>query len=193
MIKVVAKVSGPLDRVIGCLRRFDTWQEWMPQVVQCRLLEEDEKHAVVELHSTVGMSMKQLLEFDLAGQHAFRFKQRSGRLNRFEGEWRFLTPPDGAGTTIAASVEIDAGFFVPQAMVHSSYTTYFRKVMAAVEKRLGPAAAPAPAAPAARRRVRRLFRIVRTSAGLVIQSRGQTIPLSAASLREILDRLGVSA
>lgn len=189
MIKVVAKVNGPIDRVIGCLRQFDTWQEWMPQVVRCRLVEEDERHAVIELHSTIGMSMKQLLEFDLAGVGAFRFKQRSGRLNRFEGEWRFLTPPDGAGTTIAASVEIDAGFFVPHAMVHTAYTSYFRKVMGAVEKRLGPGAPAVPTAAPVRLRVRRLFRIVQTPAGLALQSRGQTVPLTPAALGEMLGRL----
>jgi ribosome-associated toxin RatA of RatAB toxin-antitoxin module len=104
-----AIIDAPPDVVRQVFVDFARWPEWMPGVQEVAILEASEDHAVLDVrHHQFGQTfhIKQRCWIESDG---LRQSQISGKFKAWEARWRFVTPPEGEGTTVSCEMQLDPG------------------------------------------------------------------------------------
>ena len=104
-----ASIDAPAEVVRQVFIDFVRWPEWMPGVQEVTILEATEDQAVLDvLHHQFGQSfhIKQRCRIESDG---LRQSQIKGKFRSWESRWRFVTPPEGEGTTVSCEMQLDPG------------------------------------------------------------------------------------
>jgi ribosome-associated toxin RatA of RatAB toxin-antitoxin module len=104
-----ASIDAPAEVVRQVFVDFVRWPEWMPGVQEVTVLEADEHQAVIDVrHHQFGQNfnIKQRCRIEADG---LRQSQISGKFKSWESRWRFVTPPEGKGTTVSCEMQLDPG------------------------------------------------------------------------------------
>lgn len=104
-----AIIDVPPDIVRQVFVDFVRWPEWMPGVQEVTILEASDDQAVLDvLHHQFGQTfhIKQRCWIESDG---LRQSQISGKFKTWEARWRFVTPPEGEGTTVSCEMQLDPG------------------------------------------------------------------------------------
>lgn len=138
MIKKMTSMAVPVDSVQEVFKEIEAWPQWMPAIRHIRVLEKTESAAQIEVRSVMlGMEFDQTMNFRILGRRIVQ-KQIAGRFKKWEADWRFLPSPDGAGTTLSMSLDMDFGFlgmFVPRRTVANEVNEWFNELAARAEAR----------------------------------------------------------
>jgi ribosome-associated toxin RatA of RatAB toxin-antitoxin module len=135
MIKKFASINAHNKAVKKIFMDIDTWTEWMPGLKQLKILERKGEVALVEVtQAHMGKQITQRLELHLS-ENSMKQRQISGWFRKWEGERKFLQTPDGVGTAVSVSMEIDAGMFVPKFLIFDAFTDIFNKLIKKAEER----------------------------------------------------------
>ena len=109
MMRRFGSVDAPAEMVRQVFVDFVRWPEWMPGVQEVTILEAADDHAVLDvLHRQFGQTfhIKQRCRIEPDG---LRQSQISGKFKSWESRWRFVTPPEGSGTTVSCEMQLDPG------------------------------------------------------------------------------------
>jgi hypothetical protein len=91
-------------------------------VAEAAIIERTEKRFEVQVEGRyMGRRMHGHIEC-IIEPHGMVQRQVSGWLKKWDTHWRFLTPPDGRGTTLACEVDLDLGMvgvLTPSRMIHA--------------------------------------------------------------------------
>jgi ribosome-associated toxin RatA of RatAB toxin-antitoxin module len=135
MIKKFASINSHVKSVKKVFFEIESWTEWMPGLKQLKILERKGEAALVEItQAHMGKQITQKLELHLS-ENSLKQRQISGWFRKWEGEWKFLQTPDGIGTAVSVSMEIDAGMFVPKFLIFDAFTDIFNKLIKKAEER----------------------------------------------------------
>lgn len=104
-----ASIDAPEELVMAVFADFIRWPEWMPGVQEVTVLEAGENYAVLDVgHQQFGQTfhIKQRCRIEPDGLSQ---SQISGKFRSWESRWRFVTPPEGEGTTVSCEMKLDPG------------------------------------------------------------------------------------
>lgn len=102
-------IDAPEEVVRQVFFDFVRWPEWMPGVQKVTVLEADDDQAVLDVvHHQFGQTfhIKQRCRIETDG---LRQSQITGKFKSWESRWRFVTPPEGGGTTVSCEMQLDPG------------------------------------------------------------------------------------
>jgi ribosome-associated toxin RatA of RatAB toxin-antitoxin module len=167
-----ASIDAPQDVVQQVFVDFVRWPEWMPSVQEVTILEAGHDQAVLDVvHHQFGQTfhIKQRCRIDSDG---LRQSQISGKFKSWESSWRFVTPPEGEGTTVSCEMQLDPGlvaWILPRRVLRGFLDRLFEDCLAGAERqaRILTEAAEAEAAEDT------LLQVFETDAGLEIWVEGQ--------------------
>ncbi len=135
MIKKFASINAHIKAVTKVFLDIESWTEWMPGLKQLNILERKGEVVLVEMtQAQMGKQIKQKLEFRFTANSFFQ-RQINGWFRKWEGEWKFLQTPDGIGTAVSVSMEIEAGMLVPKFLIFDAFTDIFNKLIKKAEER----------------------------------------------------------
>jgi len=169
-----ASIDAPQDVVQQVFVDFVRWPEWMPSVQEVTILEAGHDQAVLDVvHHQFGQTfhIKQRCRIDSDG---LRQSQISGKFKSWESTWRFVTPPEGEGTTVSCEMQLDPGlvaWILPRRVLRGFLDRLFEDCLAGAERqaRILTEAAEAEAAEDT------LLQVFETDAGLEIWVEGQSV------------------
>ncbi len=150
MIRKFAHLAAPRQRAQEILGDIAEWPQWLPGVRSVEILERGRDRLRVDVRQKVrGWALDQVLELRYRAD-GFSQHQISGRLRRWDLNWRFFAPPDGGGTTLALEIDFDLGLMgllMPARMLQRTIDQLFGEVASAAEGHLAEvlAAESAPA------------------------------------------------
>jgi ribosome-associated toxin RatA of RatAB toxin-antitoxin module len=168
-----ASIDAPVELVHQVFVDFVRWPEWMPGVQEVTVLEAGDDHAVLDVvHHQFGRTfhIRQRCRIEADG---LRQSQISGKFKSWESRWRFVTPPEGEGTTVSCEMQIDPGmvaWIMPRRVLRGLLDRLFDDCLVGAEAQ-SRALADAAAAPATDRDV--LLQVFETDTGLEIWVEGQ--------------------
>lgn len=138
MIKKMTSLAVPVEAVQEVFKEFEAWPQWMPAIRHIRILEKTETMVQVELRSVMmGMEFEQTMEFRPVGRRILQ-KQLEGRFKKWDADWRFFPSPDGSGTTLSMTLDVDFGFlgmFVSQRAIANEVNDWFSQLATRAEQR----------------------------------------------------------
>ena len=117
MIQRYFKIAAPSDEIRQAMLAFETWPEWWPGVQTVKVLQTDQEKPVVALVIKTVATIQMTLQFDCRDVNAIRFRQTKGWFKSYQGEYMLLPAPDGTGTTVKITTELESGMMVPRSMV----------------------------------------------------------------------------
>ena len=152
---------------------FVRWPEWMPGVREVTILEADDDQAVLDVmdqqfRQTFHIKQRCRIEPD-----GLRQSQISGKFKSWESRWRFVTPPEGEGTTVSCEMQLDPGlvaFFLPKRVLRGFLDRLYEDCLSGAEAQALAISATSEA-PGARRET--LLQVFETETGLEIWIEGQ--------------------
>ncbi len=109
-VTVSLVIRAPLGRVYERAKQVEDFPRFMPDLERVTVLERrDGLPAVTEWVGIVEGRRIRWVEEDSwdDARHEFRFRQREGDFDRYEGTWTFA--PDGQGTRTTITVEFEFG------------------------------------------------------------------------------------
>jgi ribosome-associated toxin RatA of RatAB toxin-antitoxin module len=167
-----ASIDAPQEVVRQVFVDFVRWPEWMPGVKEVTILEATDDQAVLDvLHHQFGQSfhIKQRCRIEADG---LRQSQIKGKFRSWESRWRFVTPPEGEGTTVSCEMQLDPGmvaWILPRRVLRGFLDRIFEDCLAGAEEqaRILTDAAEAEAAEDT------LLQVFETDEGLEIWIEGQ--------------------
>jgi ribosome-associated toxin RatA of RatAB toxin-antitoxin module len=130
-------IDAPLEVVQQVFTDFVRWPEWMPGVQEVTILEADEDQAVLDvLHQQFGQSfhIKQRCRIESDGLSQSQIK---GKFKSWESRWRFVTPPEGEGTTVSCSMKLDPGlvaWILPRRVLRGFLDRLYEECLAGAER-----------------------------------------------------------
>ncbi len=137
MIRKMTHMDLPLDLLHEVFSDSDAWPEWMPGVRTVRTLQDGKNHRLVLAKgSYAGISFHH--EMDVSwGKDRVRHAQRKGWPVKWAANFRFITPPDGLGTTVLAELETEFAPFapVPKKVIKTILRRMMKDTLAASRKR----------------------------------------------------------
>ncbi len=120
MIRKLARIDAPVDVVMDLFRDTDAWPQWMPGVASTRTLDTGADHRLVEVVLLIlGRRLVQHLECREQDGRMLH-QQVTGWFRKWEATWTFRPPPQGQGTILSLTLEIDAGvagLFMPRRLI----------------------------------------------------------------------------
>jgi ribosome-associated toxin RatA of RatAB toxin-antitoxin module len=109
MIRKFGRVHATPATVRSIFLDVEGWPSWLPGTESVKVLERTDTTMVVELDGHhMGNRLNGVFDCRISDD-SFVQNQRTGRLKRWDTTWRFISPPDGHGTTLGCEIEIDAG------------------------------------------------------------------------------------
>jgi len=129
-------IDAPEEVVRQVFYDFVRWPEWMPGVREVTVLEADDNQAVLEcIHHQFGQTfrIKQRCRIEPDG---LRQSQISGKFKSWESRWRFVTPPEGEGTTVSCEMQLDPGlvaFFLPKRVLRGFLDRIYEDCLSGAE------------------------------------------------------------
>jgi ribosome-associated toxin RatA of RatAB toxin-antitoxin module len=189
MIKKMTSLAVPVAPVQEVFNEIEAWPQWMPAIRRVRVLQKTESLAQVEVRSVMlGMEFDQTVEFRLQPGRVNQ-KQIAGRFKKWEADWRFLPSPDGNGTTLSVTLDIDfgiLGMFVPQQKVANAVNEWFTQLAQKTEERtrkrlLQRPPAPSAAGPSAGAPAEIVLQVYQTTEGLEVWIGQQRFFIPASS------------
>lgn len=167
-----ASIDAPQEVVRQVFVDFVRWPEWMPSVQEVTVLETDHDQAVIDVvHHQFGQTfhIKQRCRIDSDG---LRQSQISGKFKSWESRWRFVTPPEGQGTTVSCEMQLDPGLvarILPRRVLRGFLDRLFEDCLAGAERQARILAESADAEAAGET----LLQVFETDDGLEIWVEGQ--------------------
>jgi len=120
MIRKFGRVNAPPELVRSLFIDAESWPAWQAGVASVTILARTDTTIEVDVDGRfMGQRMHGVFDCRIEPDGFFQH-QRTGWLKRWDTQWRFLTPPDGRGTTLVCELEIDAGLmgaFVPRSFL----------------------------------------------------------------------------
>jgi ribosome-associated toxin RatA of RatAB toxin-antitoxin module len=166
-------IEAPEEVVRQVFLDFVRWPEWMPGVQEVTILEAAEDQAVLDvIHHQFGQTfhIKQRCRIEPDG---LRQNQISGKFKSWEARWRFVTPPEGVGTTVSCEMQLDPGlvaFFLPKRVLRGFLDRLYEDCLSGAEAQ-ALAISATTEAPGAGRET--LLQVFETDTGLEIWIEGQ--------------------
>ena len=166
-------IDAPAEVVRQVFVDFVRWPEWMPGVQEVTVLEAGEDQAVIDVvHHQFGQAfhIKQRCHIEPDG---LRQSQISGKFKSWESRWRFVTPPEGEGTTVSCEMQLDPGlvaFFLPKRVLRGFLDRLYEDCLSGAEAQVRVLTESA-VAPATDRDV--LLQVFETDDGLEIWVEGR--------------------
>jgi ribosome-associated toxin RatA of RatAB toxin-antitoxin module len=167
-----ASIDAPQEVVQHIFVDFVRWPEWMPGVQEVTILETTDDEAVLDvLHHNFGQKfhVTQRCRMTPDGLHQSQIK---GKFKSWESRWRFVTPPEGEGTTVSCEMKLDPGlvaWILPRRVLRGFLDRLYEDCLAGAEAQariLTDAAATEAAGET-------LLQVFETDAGLEIWVEGQ--------------------
>jgi len=122
VIRKYGRIDAPRELVRSIFIEPEEWPLWFPGVEVVTIIDRSEARFEVEVDGRyMGRRMHGRIEC-VVQPHGMVQRQLSGWLKKWDTHWRFLTPPDGRGTTLACEVDLDLGMvgvLTPNRMIHS--------------------------------------------------------------------------
>ena len=66
-----------------------------------------------------------------------KFRQVKGWFKSYQGEYALMPSPDGSGTTVKITTELESGMMVPKGMVYTKLSATLAQLEEALNNRLG--------------------------------------------------------
>ena len=116
---------------------FVRWPEWMPGVREVTILEAGEDQAMLDtLHHNFGQTFHVIQRCRITpdGLHQSQIK---GKFKSWESRWRFVTPPEGGGTTVSCEMKLDPGlvaWIMPRRVLRGFLDRLFEQCLAGAEE-----------------------------------------------------------
>ena len=165
-------IDAPEEVVRQVFADFVRWPEWMPGVQEVTVLEVGDGEAKLDvLHHQLGRTFHVTQRCTIEAD-GLRQSQISGKFRSWEARWRFVTPPEGRGTTVSCEMSLDPGrvaWFLPRRVLHGFLDRLFEDCLRGAEAQ---ARAVSDAADSATGR-EVLLQIFETETGLEIFFEGQ--------------------
>lgn len=148
MIRKFGRVAAPPELVRSLYIDAESWPAWQSGVATADVIDRTETTMEVEVDGRfMGHRMHGVFDCRIEPDGFFQH-QRTGWLKRWDTQWRFLTPPDGRGTTLVCELEIDAGTLgslVPKRFLRRFVDRVFSETIDNLNTRAAEiAASPAP-------------------------------------------------
>lgn len=151
---------------------FVRWPEWMPGVKEVTILERGNHQVTLDvLHHQFGqtfhITQRCIIEAD-----GLRQSQISGKFRSWEARWRFVTPPEGRGTTVSCEMQLDPGlvaWILPRRVLHGFLDRLFEDCLHGAEAQARAVIGAGDSAP--EREV--LLQVFETDSGLEIWFEGR--------------------
>ncbi len=146
MIRKFGRLDAPPDLVRSIFIDAESWPAWQAGVTSSTVLDRTGANLEVEVDGRyMGHRMHGVFDCRIESD-GFYQHQRKGWLKRWDTHWRFMTPPDGRGTTLVCELEIDAGLigsFVPKGFLQRFVDRAFSETLDNLNARAIEITAPA--------------------------------------------------
>lgn len=149
MIQRYFKVGGPQDEIRRHMLAFDSWPEWWPGVQTVKVLKDDPEQPLVAISIKTVTTIQMTLQFDCRDVNTIKFRQVKGWFKSYQGEYALMPSPDGSGTTVKITTELESGMMVPKGMVYTKLSATLAQLEEALNNRLGAQAVRGTKAPLA--------------------------------------------
>jgi len=150
VIRKFGRLDSPPDLVHSMFIDVETWPTWQAGVTRATVLDRAETTLEVEIDGRfMGHRMHGIFDCRIEPDGFFQ-QQRTGWLKRWDTHWRFMTPPDGHGTTLVCELEIDPGLFgsfVPKSFIRRFVDRVFLETIDNLNTRAAEITASATPAP----------------------------------------------
>jgi len=161
MIQRYFRIGGSQDAIRREMLAFDSWPQWWPGVQTVNVIKADPEQPLVAVSIKTVTTIQMTLQFDCRDASTIKFRQVKGWFKSYQGEYALSPSPDGSGTTVKITTELESGMMVPKGMVYTKLSAALAQLEEALNTRLGtqtgrstqgraPIAAAAPRAAAAR-------------------------------------------
>jgi len=182
VIRKFGRLDAPPDLVRSIFIDAEAWPAWQAGVTRSTILDRAETSLQVEVDGRfMGHRMHGVFDCRIE-PNGFVQSQRTGWLKRWDTHWRFITPPDGRGTTLVCELDIDAGLvgsFVPGNFIRRFVDRAFSETLDNLNARAIEITAPATPAPKPIGDTVTLLEIFETPIGYEILVGGRRISLDA--------------
>jgi hypothetical protein len=152
MIQQYFKIVASRDQIMREILAFNAWPEWWPGVRTVQVIQADPVRPMIDLVVKTVATIQMTLQFDCSEPNAIRFRQTKGWFKSYQGEYTLLPTPDGTGTTVKITIELESGMMVPKGMVYTKLSATLGLLEEALNKRISAHAIPS-AQPGAATRV----------------------------------------
>lgn len=166
-------IDAPEEVVRQVFVDFSRWPEWMPGVKEVNVLEAGDDYAVIDVvHQQFGQTfhIKQRCRIEPDG---LRQSQISGKFKSWESRWRFVTPPEGKGTTVSCEMQLDPGLvalFLPKRVLRGFLDRLYEDCLSGAEAQARVLTATAEASGT---ELETLLQVFETDSGLEIWVEGR--------------------
>ena len=132
-----ASIDAPVEAVRTVFIDFVRWPEWMPGVREVSILESGDDYAILDtIHHQFGQTfhIRQRCRIEPDG---LRQRQISGKFKSWESRWRFVTPPEGEGTTVSCEMHLDPGlvaWILPKKIIRGMLDRLFEDCLTGAEE-----------------------------------------------------------
>jgi ribosome-associated toxin RatA of RatAB toxin-antitoxin module len=176
VIRKYGLIDGSPELVRSILIEAEDWPLWFPGVEKSAIVERSDDRFLVDIDGHyMGRRMHGRIECRLEAK-ALVQNQQFGWLKRWDTRWRFLTPPNGRGTTLACEVDLDLGFLgvvTPKRMIHSFVGRVFGDTVDQLNRRVRELQSEETAVDLAAAEDVPLLQLYETSAGLELWIAGR--------------------
>jgi len=135
------KIGGSQDQIRREMLAFDSWPEWWPGVQTVKILKADPEQPLVAVVIKTVTTIQMTLQFDCREVNSIKFRQVKGWFKSYQGEYALTPSPDGLGTTVKITTELESGMMVPKGMVYTKLSATLALLEEALNNRLGVQAA----------------------------------------------------
>jgi hypothetical protein len=131
------KIGGSQDAIRREMLAFDSWPQWWPGVQTVNVLKADPEQPLVAVVIKTVTTIQMTLQFDLRDVNTIKFRQVKGWFKSYKGEYALTPSPDGSGTTVKITTELESGMMVPKGMVYTKLSATLAQLEEALNNRLG--------------------------------------------------------
>lgn len=182
MIRKFGRVNAPPGLVRSLYIDAESWPAWQAGVSDAKVISRTNTTIEVEVDGRfMGQRMHGVFDCRIEPDGFFQH-QRTGWLKRWDTQWRFLTPPDGRGTTLVCELEIDAGLlgsFVPGNFIRRFVDQVFSVTIDNLNTRAAEVGAQATPVPVSDGDTVTLLEVFETPIGFEILVGGRRISLDS--------------
>ena len=135
MIQRYFKLPASAEDIAREIFAFNTWTEWWPGVQQVKVLQADPDRPLVHLTVKTVATIQMTMQFERS-PNAIQFRQVKGWFKKYSGDYAFLPTPDGSGTTVKITIDLESGMMVPKSIVYAKLSATLAELEEALTKRV---------------------------------------------------------